>query len=262
MRWTLPLLLLAGCATTTQPAAPNDSIFHYIRSNRDDSEAENIVVFRPTRTEVAVYKWVERCTTAAYVTAVMDPAAWEAVRLDAGKVGKAGEQAKFGFMTLDPATRTLRASLDTPDGAITDSVRVPDRPWRLFDYDLADLNAALQELRPERSFSFGLALVWPQEGSSRFFSYLGRVDATHVRDGQHLGRMARRFDLRLTGPKQSTGTLWIDAGRGFIVDAELGAPNHPGYKDFRLRLDRIESGGQRAWEALLKRHYAGCPAGN
>ncbi len=46
----LPLLMLAA-------QAPDAVVRHYVRSNRDGSQGEHIVQFRPTRTDVAVYKW-------------------------------------------------------------------------------------------------------------------------------------------------------------------------------------------------------------
>lgn len=64
-------IIMAGCATVPQPPVGR-SIYHYVRTNRDGSEPEHVVQYRPTRTEIAVYKWVEKCTTAAYVTAETD----------------------------------------------------------------------------------------------------------------------------------------------------------------------------------------------
>jgi len=109
----LSLILAASLASS---AAPDGLIRHYVRSNRDGSEAEHIVHFRPSREDVAVYKWSSKCTTAAYVTAQMDTSAWEPKALDAGKVAKDGTQAKFGRIDLDPATRPLSAWPDLPPG--------------------------------------------------------------------------------------------------------------------------------------------------
>ena len=47
------LTLLAAAALATP-----SPIFHYIRSNRDGSEARHVVHHRPTKTGIAVYKWV------------------------------------------------------------------------------------------------------------------------------------------------------------------------------------------------------------
>ena len=265
-------LLLVGCATgprslapPQEPAAANQRqapLLHYVRSNRDGSAAENIVHFRPSRSEVAVYKYVSKCTTAAYVTAKLDPDLWEATALDAGKVGRTGEQEKFGRISMREdafgGTRTLDVWADLPGGRISDSAEVPGGiPWFLFDYDLGDLNAYLQETRPEREFLFAFALVWP--GGADFFTHMGTLRARHRGIEQRGGRDLRRFDLDFLFGREGTGTLWTDPATWHIVEAELGQPNHPGMKDFRLRLERVEPGGQAAWEALLKGHYADCP---
>jgi hypothetical protein len=91
---------------------------------------------------------------------------------------------------------------------------------------------------------------------------LGRLTARHAGEAEHLGRRTSRFVLRMDGPVPSSGTMWIDDAKGFIVEARLGLPNHAEYRDFRLRLERVERGGRPAWEALTRGHYANCPAGN
>ena len=47
-----------------------------------------------------------------------------------------------------------------------------------------------------------------------------------------------------------------------LVEAELGIPNHQEYRDFRLRLDKVQRGSPAAWTALTRAHYANCPTGN
>lgn len=269
-------LLLASCASPPPSPAPLPAppaaasqwtapVLHYIRSNRDGSEPEHIVHFRPSRTDVAVYKYMSKCTNAAYVTAQMSDVYWEAIGLDAGKVGKTGGQEKFGRIALvdDPnrGTRIIDAWVDLPPGRMTDSAEVPGGiPWFLFDYDLGDLNTYLQQTRPEKEFLFAFALIWPE--SKDFFSHMGTLRAQHRGIERRGGRNLRRFDLDFLYGREGTGTLWTDPVTWHIVEAELGEPNHPGMKDFRLKLERVDTGGQAAWDALLKGHYADCPAGN
>lgn len=252
----LSLILAASLASS---AAPDGLIRHYVRSNRDGSEAEHIVHFRPSRGEVAVYKWVSKCATAAYVTADMDTSAWEPTALHAGKVARDGSQARFGRIDLDPATRTLSAWADLPPGRVSDTATLPKgMPWFLFDYDLGDLNAYLQEVKPETDLLFAVALVWPE--SEDFLTHMATVHAAHRGIEAHGGRKARRFDLHFIEGKAGTGTLWTDPASGAIIEAEASLPNHPGMTDFRLKLDRVEPGGAAAWERLLKAHYGACPA--
>jgi hypothetical protein len=237
-------------------AAPSP-IYHYVRSNRDGSEPEHVVHYRPTRTAIAVYKWVEKCTTAAYVTAEMAPDLKEGRRFIAGKVAKDGSQARFG--TLSVSNGALVADVTPPGGSrIQARHKLTSRPFIIYDFDFADLNSFLQEHRPRANFAYELPVIWP--GDANVFRGLGKLHARYAGKQMHAGRQTVRFDLRVDGPAPSTGALWIDAKRGFIVEAELGLPNHQEYRDFRLKLDRIKPGGAANWNALTKSQYANCPA--
>lgn len=257
----LRCLALTSCATVPPQSPVGDAIYHYVRSNLDGSEPENVVQFRPSRTGIAVYKWVEKCTNAAYVTAQMDGAVREGRRYVAGRVARDGSQATFGTLTLDPVTSTLLAEIDPPGGShVSARHTLKSRPYVIYDFDFADLNAFLQEHRPKRDFTYALPVIWPCEPS--LFRDLGQLTASFAGNEQHLGRRSRRFDLTVAGPEPASGRLWIDAEHGFIVEAELSLPNHDGYRDFRLRLDRVEHGGRSAWDQLTAGHHAGCPTGN
>lgn len=233
-------------------------ILHYVRSNRDGTEPEHVVHYRPSRTEIAVYKWVSKCTTSAYVTAEMAEGMREGRLFVAGKVAKDGSQASFGTLTV--ADNALVADV-TPPGATRIQVthKLKTRPFLLYDFDLADLNSFLQAHQPREDFEYELPVIWPDGGPS-IFRDLGKLRAKYAGRESRLGRKTVKFDLTVDGPTPSTGSLWIDAKRGFIVEADLGLPNHLEYKDFRLKLDKIQSGGQPAWDRLTKSQYADCPA--
>ena len=247
------LTILAAAAL----ASPSP-IYHYIRSNRDGSEPEHVVHYRPTRTTISVYKWMSKCTTAAYVTADMDEQMRSGRMFFAGKVAPDGRQKQFGRLTLDPTSLTLSADV-TPPGGKRIEAKHPLRAssFLLYDFDFADLNSFLQEHRPKYDFSYALPVIWPADPS--IFRDLGMLRARYAGAEQHFGRETVRYDLRVEGPTPSAGTLWVDAKDWFIVDAELGLPNHMEYKDFRLKLDKVEAGGAAAWVALVKGHYANCP---
>lgn len=246
-------------AALAASAVPDGLIRHYVRSNRDGSEAEQIVQFRPSQTDVSIYKWSSKCETAAFVTAQLDQVRMEPVGLDAGKVAKDGSQAKFGRIDLDPATRTISAWADLPPGRMSDSAVMPaGMPWFLFDYDLGDLNAYLQDRRPKGDFTFAFGLIWP--GDEDFLTHMATIHAAHRGLQKVRGRTVRRFDLHFIAGKPGEGMLFTDPRSGAIVEAQASVPNHPGYRDFRLKLQRVERGGTAAWSKLLKGHYANCPA--
>ena len=257
----MPLFALAGCASVQTPSPVGDPIYHYVRSNSDGSEPEHVIHYRPSRREIAVYKWVEKCTTAAYVTAEMDDALREGRLFVAGKVARDGSQARFGTLALDPTESALVVDV-TPPGAQRIQMRHPlgSRPFLIYDFDLADLNAFLQEHRPKGRFAYELPVIWPSDEG--LFRDYGQLTAQFAGEEERLGRQTRRFDLTVDGPMPSIGTLWIDRDRGFIVEANLGLPNHQEYRDFLLKLDRVQAGGTAAWNALTQSQYAGCPTGN
>lgn len=250
-------MVLAGCASIpAQDAEP--PIFHYLRSNSDGSQPEHIVQFRPDPRRIAVYKWVSKCRGAAYVTAEFDPATREAIALDAGKVARDGSQSRFGRITLDPTARELHLWVDTPGGTLTERIGKVGQPWALFDYDLADLNAAVQTRRPAQDFEFWWGLVWP--GGDKIMQPLGWIDARHAGIVSRKGQAVRQFDLTLRADPGVTGRLWIDPSHGHIIAASFDRPNHDNYRDFALELQSIEQGGAAAWRRLLKAHYGDCPA--
>lgn len=245
-------------------AAPADRvgrIYSYVRSNGDGSEAERVHVYRATRTRIEVAKMRDRCTNAAFVTAELDLARGEATRLVAGRLRPNAAHEEFGLLAYDEARRRVEAVVTLPQGEIRDSVAVPDRPWHLYDYDLASLTITAQ-YRPDRraDFSFGLPLVLVGADMSDFLTYLGRADARFVRTERHLGRSAHRFEVGGPAFGSRGGPIWFDAAQGHIIEARWGIPNHAEYRDFRLRLTGVSDGGARAWRRLLTGHFEGCPA--
>ena len=127
-------------------AASQPPILHYVRSNRDGTEPEHVVHYRPTRTGIAVYKWVEKCTTAAYVTAEMADDLRQGRAFFAGKVARDGSQASFGTLTLNPRLMSLSADVLPPGGQrVQARHNLSALPYLLYDFDFADLNSFLQE---------------------------------------------------------------------------------------------------------------------
>lgn len=246
--------IAAGC---THGAAGGEGgpTYSYLRSNRDGSEAETIHVHLPRPGHVEVTKMRERCTNAAFVTATIVDG--QAVRLTGGRLRPGATHEDFA--ELVERDGRIEARLMSPSGELRRSVAVADRPWHLYDFDFASLTAAPPaELKARRGFSFGVPLIWLGDDPADFLRYLGRADARFVREERRGGRRTLRYELG--GPAFEGalgGPLWLDARRGFVVDAELGRPNHAEYRDFRLRLTGIRHGAA-AWKRLLEAHFEGC----
>lgn len=247
------MMLASGCAHAGGEGA--GPIYSYLRSNRDGSEAETIHVYRPRPGYVEVTKMRDRCTNAAFVTATM--AGGEAARLTGGRLRPGATHEDFAELGFSDGR--IEARLTAPAGELRQSVAVADRPWHLYDFDLASLTAAPPAaVKARRDFSFGVALIWLGEDPADFLRYLGRADARFVREERREGRRALRYELG--GPAFAGalgGPLWLDAREGFVVGAELGRPNHAEYRDFKLRLTGTGRGAA-AWKRLLEAHFEGC----
>ncbi len=253
---------LAAGSVAPDAGAEVGRTFHYQRSNIAGGEEEQIYVHRAAPDRIEVYKMRARCTGAAFVTAHIDPATGEASKLIAGRLAPGATSRTIGVMTHDGATKRIAISLDLGDRKLDLGIDAPDRPWHLYDYDLATLGAALVAQGPGKApFAFGMALVWTDPSKpDEFLRWLGKAEATFVRAERHLDRDTLRFAV--TGPAfgdKGGGPIWIDAQDGRIVDVQWGRPNHDGYADFRLQLKAELPRGDGAWKALLTRHFAGCP---
>lgn len=248
----LAALLLAACVST--PQSQTGRLYHYLRTNHDGSLPEHVYVFRDAPDHVSVYKMVERCTNAAYVTGEFDLAAGHATRLIGGRLTREGTQDAFAFLTYDPAASALSARVTLPGQILEETEHVGHAPWRLFDFDLADFNALANGPPPRADFSFGFALVWTAGGDGGFLRDMGLAEARFAGAESHGGRAALRYDV--TGAV--SGPLWLDARHGHVLEARWEEPNHAEYENFRFVLQDVSDGGADAWRRLLASHWEGC----
>ena len=267
----LALVLTAFATAQSEPVwdyQPDNAaigrIYYYERSNTDGTLDERITVFRRTETDVEVYKENGLCRNAALVTAELDPETLSATRIVGGQLQPGAEHMEFAFIDWNREAGTLDLEVRLPQMTIEDTATVPDGPWHLFDFDLASLTVMTPHLTdPDQAFGFGMALLWADPSNPDPLFWMGDVTATPDGEAEHLGRQTDRYTLtgsafsgeRATG---QSGTLWLDAEAGHIVDAVFPTPNHPGYTDFRLRLDRVSDGGAAEWDALLRAHFEDC----
>jgi len=248
-------LALSACtANTRQPG----QILDYTRTNTDGSEWESVSIYRKSEVEVEVYKMRSRCTNAALVTAKFDPSTDEAVSLTGGRLTRDGKQEAFAYLMLEPNDRNLEVRFDAPDSPPSQSLTLPGTPpWRLFDFDFADINALARKPRRGETLRWTMALIWPDAPAESSLQLLGELSASW--DGTESRRGIHTHRYSLSGAGFDGGWLWLDTYDGTVVEAVAPRPNHPGYRDFRL-VRTGESKGAKAWSERLADHWTGCPA--
>ena len=98
-----------------------------------------------------------------------------ATRLGGGRLRPNAGREEFAVLTYDAAARRLDGRVDLPEGPLDLTLAVPDKPWHIFDFDLASLTITAQyRPRPREDFSFGMPLIWPSGGAEGLLRYLGR----------------------------------------------------------------------------------------
>jgi hypothetical protein len=236
--------------------------FFYTRSNQDGSKPERVTVHIARPNELHVAKSVSPCTDAAYVTATFDVSTREATRMVGGRLRRDLTQDPQAFLELDPASRRLLVRFGDPASPSPESFEAPVAPWRMYDFDLADF--VFSGPPPQANFTFGLAMAWP-DGTLPVLRILGQAQATFLYARSAGDKLTYRVGgTAFTGPNGEDlgGELILDGAHGYVVEARLGRPNHPGYDDFMLKLDKIALGeeGRAAWRSALASHWSDCPA--
>lgn len=235
-------------------------IYHYVRTNVDGSDPEDVYVFRKKIDHLQVYKAKQKCTNAAFVTADLDMERGYAKKLVGGRLTRQGLQEKFAYLDYDPATKKISARIELEGREpLLASVTVEREPWHLYDFDFASLTVMTPHLAdPKAGFSFGLPLAVADPNRTDFLIYLGEAEAIFRSEDERAGRKALKFSLGGPAFGSFGGNLWLDAAEGHILDVETGFPNHLEYVDFKLELRGVDDGGETQWAKLLREHFEGC----
>ena len=256
------LVLLAGCAHRAAPSPDRvGRIYSYVRSNSDGSEAERVHVYRASATHIEVTKMREKCTNAAFVTADLDLAKGQAVRLTGGRLRPNAAHVDFALLTCDPAGRRIHASVTRRGRS---SPRVGRRPRRALAF-VRFRSRQPDDHRPvpastAREFQLRSAA---RSGWARIRTTSSAISAapTPASSARSVGRAAAlRFEVGGPAFAGKGGPLWLDAREGHVLAARWGIPNHAEYRDFALRLTGISDGGAESWRRLLAAHFEDCPA--
>ena len=238
----IPLSMLPAIvdrATTT---------YHYVRSNVDGTLPEH-VVFRPSGDSIEIFKFVKPGTASALVSCTMAPG-WQS-------------PLHLRSVQLEGARRRLIATLSydrelgcanvfvAPTGQPAEPVLIPTPSWHIFNMDLASLVATLSKRRQAFAFHF----IEPNMASpSPLMIDLGLFELSPTGAVSKRGTPCREWEL--TGPVLGSkkGRLWM-AVDGYLVEATIPLPNHPGYRDFRMVLVDRRRMADAQW-----RHYVAATA--
>lgn len=219
----IPVSLLPAIV---DPATPT---YHYVRSNADGSLPEHIV-FRPTGDTIEIFKFVKPGTASALVSCTMAPGWQSPLRLRSEQLE--GRRRRL-VATLSYDRKGGYANVFVaPTGQPAEPVLIPTPSWHIFNMDLASLSATLSKQAQAFSFHF----IEPNMSSpSPLMIDQGSFAARPTRLVSKRGTRCREWELTGASLGGKKGRLWM-AEAGYLVEASLPLPNHPGYRDFRMVL--------------------------
>jgi hypothetical protein len=180
----------------------------------------------------------------------------EASQLIGGRLTRESAQEAFATFEANLNDRTIQ--IDVPPANVHERLTGVAAPYRLYDFDLADVSSMMEgRAAPREDFAFFVVLAWPEDTGGPFVTQRGRADAVYVGEGQRQNHNAIRYDVH----GALNGSLWLDAREGYVVEARFNEPNHPGYDDYSLVLQRVADGhqGEQAWRDALAAHWQDCP---
>jgi hypothetical protein len=235
-------------------------IYHYVRSNVDGSNPEDLYVFRKRVDQIQTYRSRQKCLEPDIDTADVNLEGGHATKIVRARLNKKGVAEEYASLDYNSALKELRARIEVRDGEpATASIKISGDEWHLYDLDLTTLNTTAPRKENLRAgFSFGLPLMIADADRAEFLVALGEAEAEYRGEEQRLGRATLRFSLGGPALGSYGGNLWLDAREGHIVDVETGFPNHPDYADFKLALRDVKDASAAEWAELLRKHFDGC----
>ncbi len=259
-------MLLIGVAATADAQSsafrfrpgkvPVGRTFHYVKSNLDGSDPEQVAIWFAGRDSIEVFKYHPGNVPAGLVGAHLDWQWFHASRLFS-------QRAMRGDTLLPVARLAYDAERNQAEVEILAASQPPVRvaiggePVHVFSFELASLNAAMPHLANPRS-SFRVWLADPSYGDGPVFRDRGPVQVTWTGLEARNGVPCHAYAIEGPGLERG-GRLWVSRSHGLFEDVEIGTPNHPDWSSFKFDLQRVERMDRAAWDAFRRAAVAARP---
>ena len=231
---------------------PVGRAFHYLKSNRDGTHPSLVSVYVRAVDRIEALKWDSGGVSATLVAATIDWTRFSPRRFEAFALER--DQPEQSRATLEVTGSSVRVSF-VPDSAVT----IRAWPWHSYDFDFASLSLVLpHRIDPRAPFRFERLDV-PADASGPLFRDLGEIRVSYAGSEQRLGAATDRLTLTGPGLDDTEGQMWLDGKEGHIVEYQIPIPDERGYRDGRLRLQRVDRMTPAQWNAFKGRSVGAPP---
>jgi hypothetical protein len=223
------------------------TVYHYLKTNLDGSNATKVTIYLSARSRVEVLKAYPATPYLYYVTADLDWSAFEAVHLVQWALHPDGRRTLQLSGVEDPngTEFVLRtASASPPNSPPPVRIVIGYHPFHVYSFDLISLNLALRHLaNPEGEFRIGLIVA----RAASAVSYSGEATVRFVRNERRHDVECRVYEVDGDGLARTKGTIWVNRERGHVEDLEFALPDTPGWKSFKFELQSIDRMDDFQW---------------
>lgn len=229
---------------------PVGTVLHYVKTNIDGSQPEQIAQFIASPTTMEAFKFHPKELPAGLVIAEMDWETFSAKSLTSWRILSAADRKLFG--TIDFGGRTKRATVSIPaarSGAETFAI---DRlPVHLYNFDLGSLNFAFPHLK-NKTGTVAVGIADPSfRDDGPLVEYKGEVTISYQAEEIRNRVPTRKYRIEGPGLKDRGGAIWVNKKHGWIEDIEIDLPDNPAWKSFKLRLLRVETKSRSDWDRFI-----------
>ena len=232
------------------------TLYHYTKTNHDGSDPERIAVYIAAKDRLEVFKYHPENpgSRAALVIATMDWNIFCVKSLESWTMTGIDEKTLVAKLEYVPSEKATSVELYTPEKT-TEKTPIPYLPFHVYNFDLSSLNFAMPHLsNPEGKFKIGIAD--PNFGQSGpLFVYRGEAQVEYVGKEDRNGVPCRKYKIDGAGLENRGGFLWVDQAKSHFVDLEADLPDNPNWRNFKLKLDKIEQMTAEQWQAFYKKHF-------
>lgn len=261
----LASLLTAGCAPGAPGGAASDigrfsfqaervpvgRAFHYVKSNIDGTQAIRVVVYVAATDRIEVVKLEPENRAGVRVTAHLDWATFSADTLASEHLSPDGPPRPQARAWITPDARFV-----VEIGDRSDTVAVPRFPAHVYNFDFLSLAQTFAHLRdPEGTFTVGV--FNPTFGAGpHLLSFDGAATVRFEGEVPCHATVCRRYAVSGPGLRGVTGTITVHRDLGQVQSMEIPLPDNPGWRDFKLELQRTEAMGRAAWDRWVAAEIA------
>jgi hypothetical protein len=228
-------------------------VFHYLKTNIDGTQPENIALYISSAVTIESFKFHEKGTRAGLVVAEMDWENFVVRQLRSYQVTSPIDRKLFATLTFDSSKREIDVSIPVARPE-SETVKVLRLPFHVYNFDLASLNVSFPHMvKPKRTFTIGIAdPTFKNDGP--LMVYRGDLTVVFEKDGVRNGAKCRKYSA--SGPGVGgRGVIWVNKKGGYIEDMEFDVPDNPDWKTFKLKLEKIEKMTPQNWEAFISSRF-------